>query len=65
MIIFYTTHCPKCRVLETKLKEKNVEYETVTDINEMLYLGIKEAPMLAIDDRLLSFSEAIKYVNSL
>lgn len=65
MIKFYTTHCPKCKVLEAKLKEKNIEYITVTDVNEMLYLGIKEAPMLAVDDRLMSFSDAVKYVNNL
>lgn len=27
-IIFYTTHCPKCAVLKTKLDKAGVSYST-------------------------------------
>lgn len=63
MIKFYSTHCPKCRVLETKLKQKNIEYEECNDIEEMLKLGIQEAPQLEVDGKLMTFSEAVKWVN--
>lgn len=65
MIIFYSTHCPRCRVLEMKLKQKNVQYQTNTNVNEMLDKGIKEAPMLEVDGQLLNFAAAVKWINGL
>ena len=65
MIKFYTTHCPKCRVLELKLKQKGVDYEEFDNVEEMLAKGLTSAPYLEVDDKLLNFSEAVKYVNSL
>ena len=32
MIILYTTHCPRCKVLETKLNNKNLEYTIVDNV---------------------------------
>lgn len=63
MVILYSTHCPKCRVLETKLNQKNIEYEECNDIEEMLKLGIQEAPQLEVDGKLMTFSEAVKWAN--
>ena len=31
-VILYSTHCPKCCVLEKKLKQKNISYDEVNDI---------------------------------
>ena len=39
-IVLYTTHCPKCKVLEQKLKDKKVEYCICEDIDKMARLGI-------------------------
>lgn len=64
-VILYTTHCPRCKVLETKLKQKNIQYIECMDIDTMLGLGIKTAPMLMVDSELLDFSDAIKWINSL
>lgn len=63
-IIFYSTGCPKCSVLKQKLENKNIEFETVTDIDKMLELGIQSAPILSVDGELLKFSDAIKWVNN-
>ena len=30
-VILYTTGCPQCKVVENKLDEHGIEYETVTD----------------------------------
>lgn len=49
-ITLYTTHCPKCRILELKLQKAGVEYNVSTDIQEMLKLGFKSAPILKIDN---------------
>ena len=64
-LILYTTHCPKCRVLEEKLKAKQIEFESVDDPDALLKKGILSVPMLEVDGTLKSFMEANKYINSL
>ena len=63
MIRLFSTNCPKCKVLEMKMKQKNIEYEVTTDVQEMLALGIKSAPMLQVEGELLQFADAVKWVN--
>ena len=50
MVTLYTTHCPKCKVLETKLKRAGVEYEECEDLQKMLQLGFKSAPILVVNN---------------
>ena len=63
MIILYSTHCPKCIMLERKLKEKNIEYEEVNDVDKMLSLGLQDVPWLNVDGQMMNFGEAIKWIN--
>ena len=62
-IILYSTNCPKCNVIKKKLGDKNIEYTENNDIDTMLSLGIKQAPMLSLDGELLNFTEANKWIN--
>ena len=64
-VVLYTTHCPKCKVLETRLRQAHIEYESVEDVNVMLDKGFMEAPMLQINDDLFNYSQAIKEVDKL
>ena len=62
----FTIHCPKCKVLETKLKQKNIKYEEITDTQLIEKEGINELPILELDDKTrLSFVDANKYINSI
>ncbi len=62
----YTTGCPKCKVLETKLHAKQVEYEEIKDIDVMKEKGIASLPVLELEDgKILPFLEANKYINTL
>ena len=63
MITLYSNHCPRCRVLETKLAQKSIKFNVVTDINKMESLGIQSVPILEVDDKLLNFTDAIDWVN--
>lgn len=63
MITLYSTHCPRCRVLETKLTQKNIEFNVVTDVNKMELLGIQSVPVLEVDGKLLNFTDAVTWVN--
>ena len=62
-IVLYSTGCPKCRVLETKLKAKGIGYAEINDVDVMEAKGIMNLPMLEVDGEILNFSEAIKWVN--
>ena len=56
-------HCPKCLVLEQKLKAKNIKYEEVNDVGAMLDLGFKQAPILKVDNSFLAFADAVRWIN--
>lgn len=61
MIKFYSTNCPRCHILQKKLNEKNINYEIHTDIQEMIELGLVNAPALKLENgEILDFGEAIK-----
>lgn len=62
-VTLYTTHCPKCNVLMTKLKQKGVDYKEITDVDVMRDRGFMSAPMLEVDGKIMTFVEAIKWVN--
>ena len=64
-IVFYSTGCPKCKVLKSKLDSKNIEYKTVTDTDEMIKLGMTIVPFLTIDGEIKDFKESVDYINSL
>lgn len=63
-IVLYSTHCPRCTVLEKKLKAKGIKFEVETSVDDMLALGITQVPMLRVDDKLLNFAEANTWVNN-
>lgn len=63
-ITLYSTHCPKCNVLETKLKTAGIEYEENNDKDYMIAQGWKEVPILQVDERYYNFGEAVKWIQS-
>ena len=65
----YSTNCPKCKVLETKLTQMGVKFDTVTDNEEVTEVGksngILSAPILKVGDKYFDFSNAIKYLKEI
>lgn len=64
-VILYSTHCPKCVVLEKKLNQKNISYEEVNDVKVMREKGFLSAPMLEADGEIMDFKTANDWINSL
>lgn len=62
-VIFYSTHCSMCNVLEKKLKAKNIDYTEINDTDIMMEKGIMTAPCLEVDGNIMKFGEAVKWVN--
>lgn len=63
-VVLYSTHCPKCNVLEKKLKNKNIEYEEVNDIEIMQQKGYLSVPVLEVDGVAMEFSTANEWINN-
>lgn len=61
-VILYSTGCPKCRMLEAALKKKDISYEKCEDVQAMIDMGLSEAPALNIDDKILTYTDAMKRV---
>ena len=62
MVVLYSTGCPQCNVLKTKLDNKGIEYELVTDEDVMIAKGFMAAPILEVDGEVMPFSSAISWV---
>ena len=64
-IVLYTTYCPKCKVLEKKLQQKNLVYEEVTDIDVMTEKGLMSVPVLEVDGEIMDFKAASDWINTI
>ena len=65
MIKFYTIECPRCIVLEKKMKNKGIEFEKITDFNKYDFVknGYHTMPLLDIDGTIYTYEQAVKYIN--
>lgn len=62
-IILYSTGCPKCKVLKSKLEEKGIEFVENNSVEKMTELGITQVPVLSVCGALLDFKKAVTWVN--
>lgn len=66
MIKFYSSHCPKCIVLENLMKQKGIEYEYID--NEEVYMNIARKnkifsmPFAEIDGKIYNTKELQNYI---
>ena len=64
-VVFYTIDCPQCLLVERKLKEKCIPYEEKNDIEEMISLGFKHAPILVVDDKVMGVKDALNWIKTI
>lgn len=63
MVKIYTqSNCPKCRILKSKMEEKNIEYFECDNLKEMQQKNILYIPVLEVEGNLLGFSEALNWI---
>ena len=63
-IVLYSTGCPRCQSLKTKLSLKHIEFEERKDIEEMKGLGISTVPTLVVDGQKMDFTAAMKWAST-
>lgn len=61
-VILYEHGCPRCKVLKTKLDQKNIQYEDITDVEVMKSKGFEDAPKLEVNGAVMNFSDAVKWI---
>ena len=64
-VVLYSTHCPRCNVLEKKLRQKEVDYDEVNDTSIMEQKGYLSVPVLEVDGKSMDFKEAVDWINTL
>lgn len=66
MIEFYSSHCPKCIVLENLMKQKGIEYNCIDE--EDIYMkiakenNIMSMPFAEIDGKIYNTKELQNYI---
>lgn len=63
-VVLYSTHCPRCCVLEKKLKQKNISYEEVDDVEIMKEKGYLSVPVLEVNGKSMDFKAANNWINT-
>lgn len=62
MITVYTTHCPRCKILEKTLASRDVDYVAVEDVDTIVAKGFQMVPMMEVDGKVLDFKEAMFWI---
>ena len=66
MIKFYTSHCPKCKVLKKLMDDKKIEYEEIDDENIYLEIADKNniisMPFAEINERVVNTKELQNFI---
>ena len=65
-IVLYTIDCPKCIVLEKKLKEKNIGFLKVSDEETLVAKGFGDSsfPILDVGGIVMNYKTAISWINN-
>ena len=61
--ILYSTHCPCCEALEERLHQAKIEYDIVSNTEQILALGITHVPVLEIDGQQMNYPAAFRWLN--
>lgn len=66
MITFFTSHCPKCKVLKQLMDKKKIEYVEVDDVNNYMSVAednnIMSMPFARIDGKIYNTKELQNYI---
>lgn len=49
-------------MLKKKLEEKGIQYDVFSSVEDMLNMGIKEVPILKVNNKGLPFKEAVDWI---
>lgn len=66
MVTFYTSHCPKCKVLKKLMDDKKIEYNEIDNPDIYVEIGeknnITSMPFAEIDGKVVNTKELQNYI---
>lgn len=62
MMILFSNDCPKCKILESRLNSKNIEFIKNDNFEKLIEAGFNSAPILKIENKYLTYLEAINWI---
>lgn len=67
MVKLYSNDCPRCKVLEKKLNQKNIMFEKITDFEpDVLFnQGYVMLPVMQVDDIMYDYKDAVQYIQNI
>lgn len=63
MIKLYSIGCPKCIILEKKLKQKNIQFEITSDTKKIIEIGFTQVPVLEVNGDFMDFKQSNDWIN--
>ena len=63
-VVLFSTHCPRCNVLATKLQQKGIDYQEINDVDVMVEKGFTAVPMLEVDGVVYDFKKAVEWIGA-
>ena len=63
-VTLYSTNCPKCKVLESKIQQHNIGYNVNHDVELMKEKGFDFLPKLEVDNVIYNFKEAVDWIGA-
>lgn len=63
-VTLYSTNCPKCKVLESKLNQHGVDFNVNHDVELMREKGFDFLPKLEVDGVVYNFKEAVDWIGA-
>lgn len=63
-ITLYSTECPQCIVLKKKMDARGLAYKENNDIQTMQDMGITYVPVLQVNETLMDFAAACRWVDA-
>lgn len=61
-IILYSTKCPKCKILESRLKQNSIDFVENNNVDLMISKGFTTAPVLEVDGVAYNYKEAVEWI---
>lgn len=62
----YSNGCPQCEVLKNELDGKQLVYEIISDMEEIIKVasenGVRSMPILEVDGEIMDYGKALEYV---
>lgn len=63
LTVLFSTGCPRCLELKKLLERAGIEYEIISNVEQILNSGIDRVPVLQVESNRMDFKEAKEWID--